>query len=197
MDQQGRPNEPQLVFRRDPQTGRPVEGRLRWGLIPHFCEKRSDFAPIHARAETIAENEWFSAAYRKRRCVVPMNSFFSEGRDREALCDFPSGRPSVRRRRHLRKLARPPDEYMGAHLRRHHRSGERPHRADPVNKHRSWTPWLCEANLLIYVVDSSRATKTKFPSGPTTIRSSASHDQISEMSRGASPPNVCNCEFSR
>ena len=78
MDQQGRPNEPQLVFRRDPQTGRPVEGRLRWGLIPHFCEKRSDFAPIHARAETIAENEWFSDAYRKRRCVVPMNSFFQK-----------------------------------------------------------------------------------------------------------------------
>jgi putative SOS response-associated peptidase YedK len=78
MDQQGRPNETQLVFRRDPQTGQPVEGRLRWGLIPHFCEKRPDFAPIHARAEAIAENEWFSDAYRKRRCVVPMNSFFQK-----------------------------------------------------------------------------------------------------------------------
>ena len=55
-----------------------MEGYLRWGLIPHFCEKRPDFAPIHARAETVAENEWFSDAYRKRRCVVPMNSFFQE-----------------------------------------------------------------------------------------------------------------------
>jgi hypothetical protein len=26
MDQQGRPNEPQLVYRRDPETGRPGEG---------------------------------------------------------------------------------------------------------------------------------------------------------------------------
>src|ERR1700733_3098765 len=43
MDQQGRPNEPQLVYRRDPETGQPVEGLLRWGLIPHFCEKRPDF----------------------------------------------------------------------------------------------------------------------------------------------------------
>jgi putative SOS response-associated peptidase YedK len=34
-----------------------VEGHLRWGLIPHFCEKRPEFAPIHARAETIAEND--------------------------------------------------------------------------------------------------------------------------------------------
>jgi putative SOS response-associated peptidase YedK len=78
MDQQGRPNEPQLVYRRDPETGRPVEGVLRWGLIPHFCDKRPDFAPIHARAETVAENEWFGDAYRRRRCVVPMNSFFQK-----------------------------------------------------------------------------------------------------------------------
>src|SRR4030081_927652 len=78
MDQQGRPNEPQLVYRRDPETGQPVEGHLRWGLIPQFCEKRPDFAPIHARAETVAENEWFGDAYRKRCCVVPMNSFFQK-----------------------------------------------------------------------------------------------------------------------
>jgi hypothetical protein len=78
MDQQGRPNELQLVYRRDPETGQPVEGHLRWGLILHFCEKRPEFAPIHARAETIAENEWFSDAYRRRRCVVPMNSFFQK-----------------------------------------------------------------------------------------------------------------------
>jgi putative SOS response-associated peptidase YedK len=78
MDQQGRPNEPQLVYRRDPGTGKPVEGYLRWGLIPHFCERRPDFAPIHARAETVAENEWFRDAYRRRRCVVPMNSFFQK-----------------------------------------------------------------------------------------------------------------------
>jgi putative SOS response-associated peptidase YedK len=76
MDQQGRPNEPQLVYRRHPETGQPVEGLLRWGLIPHFCEKRPDFAPIHARAETVAENEWFRDAY--CRCVVPMNSFFQK-----------------------------------------------------------------------------------------------------------------------
>ncbi len=55
-----------------------MEGLLRWGLIPHFCDKRPDFAPIHARAETVAENEWFSDAYHKRRCVVPMNSFFQK-----------------------------------------------------------------------------------------------------------------------
>jgi putative SOS response-associated peptidase YedK len=78
MNQQGRPNEQQLVYRRDPETGQPVGGLLRWGLIPHFCEARPDFAPIHARAETVAENEWFSDAYRKPRCVVPTNNFFQK-----------------------------------------------------------------------------------------------------------------------
>jgi putative SOS response-associated peptidase YedK len=90
MDQQGRPNEPQLVYRRDPETGQPVEGHLRWGLIPHFCEKRPDVAPIHARAETVAENEWFRDAYRKRRCIVPMNSFFRRIRAGSAT-RFPAG----------------------------------------------------------------------------------------------------------
>lgn len=80
MDRQGRPNEPELVYRRDPDTGQPVEGLLRWGLIPHFCETRPDFAPIHARVETVVEKEWFRDAYRRRRCIVPMNSFFQMSR---------------------------------------------------------------------------------------------------------------------
>jgi putative SOS response-associated peptidase YedK len=74
MDQQGRPNDRSLSTGGDPGTGKPVEGYLRWGLIPHF----PDFAPIHARVETVAENEWFGDAYRKRRCVVPMNSFLQK-----------------------------------------------------------------------------------------------------------------------
>jgi putative SOS response-associated peptidase YedK len=28
--------------------------------------------------KTVAENEWFCDAYRKRRCIVPMNSFFQK-----------------------------------------------------------------------------------------------------------------------
>ena len=61
-----------------PETGQPVELPLRWGLIPHFCETRPDFAPIHARAETVVEKEWFRGGARRRRCIVPMNSFFQK-----------------------------------------------------------------------------------------------------------------------
>ena len=105
MDQQGRPNEPQLVYRRDPETGRPVEGHLRWGLIPHFCGQRPDFAPIHARAETVAENEWFSDAYRKRRCVVPTDSFLQKGQGRQTVRNLSARRPTIRCRRYPGELA--------------------------------------------------------------------------------------------
>ena len=77
-----------------------MKGHLRWGLIPHFCERRPDFAPIHARAETVAENEWFSDAYRRRRCIVPMNSFFQKNATGKR-CDFASRRRPFRCSRHL------------------------------------------------------------------------------------------------
>jgi putative SOS response-associated peptidase YedK len=73
-----RPAGLQLVFCRDPETGLPVEGRLRWGLIPYYADARPDLQPIHARAETISEKRMFRDAYRKRRCIVPMNSFFQK-----------------------------------------------------------------------------------------------------------------------
>jgi putative SOS response-associated peptidase YedK len=76
-----RPSGSQLVFRRHPETGLPVEGRLRWGLIPHYADARPDLQPIHARAETITEKKMFRDAYRKRLCIVPMNSFFQKDRN--------------------------------------------------------------------------------------------------------------------
>ncbi len=77
-DKCARPAGLQLVFRRDPETGHPAEGRLRWGLIPHYADTRPALQPVHARAETISEKRMFREAYRKRRCIVPMNSFFQK-----------------------------------------------------------------------------------------------------------------------
>ena len=72
----GRPAELLPVVRRHPETGMPTQDDLRWGLIPHTAKRRPDIQPIHARAETVAENQMFGDAYRSRRCVVPMNAFF-------------------------------------------------------------------------------------------------------------------------
>jgi putative SOS response-associated peptidase YedK len=49
------PQKPQLVYRRHPETGKAVEGYLRWGFIPHDAVTRPKVQPIHARAETITE----------------------------------------------------------------------------------------------------------------------------------------------
>ncbi|MBR1221465.1 SOS response-associated peptidase [Bradyrhizobium sp. U87765 SZCCT0131] len=64
------------VWRYHPETGKPVETQMRWGLIPFDADRRPDFRPIHARAESIAEKRIFAGAYRRRRCVVPMTSFY-------------------------------------------------------------------------------------------------------------------------
>jgi putative SOS response-associated peptidase YedK len=77
-DEGARPSGLQLVYRRDPETGLPVEGRIRWGLIPHYADTRPDLQRIHARAETISEKRMFRVSYRRRRCIVPMNSFFQK-----------------------------------------------------------------------------------------------------------------------
>ncbi|MEA2898174.1 MAG: hypothetical protein QOJ84_3789 [Bradyrhizobium sp.] len=72
------PSTAQLVYRRDPVTGEMVEGQLTWGLIPHDADRRPDFRPIHARSETIHEQRMFRDAFRKRRCIAPMNAFFQK-----------------------------------------------------------------------------------------------------------------------
>ena len=67
------------------RTGRagwePV--RLRWGLIPSWAKDTKLAATmINARTETVAEKP----AFRKRRCIVPVNGFLS-GFDAELVAD--------------------------------------------------------------------------------------------------------------
>jgi putative SOS response-associated peptidase YedK len=64
-----------MVVRRHPENGAPVPGYLTWGLIPRDADTRPDIQPMNARAETIAEKPMFRYAYRKRRCVVPIDAF--------------------------------------------------------------------------------------------------------------------------
>jgi len=79
----GRPSQLLPVVRRHPETGAPTEGYLRWGLIPHDAPTRPSIQPIHARAETLTEKAIFRDAYRRRRCIVPMNLFYVRDRHRK------------------------------------------------------------------------------------------------------------------
>jgi putative SOS response-associated peptidase YedK len=63
-------------------TARNGEGRLevkalRWGLIPAWAkDKKIGAHGINARMETVATKPMFRAAFKKRRCIVPMNGYF-------------------------------------------------------------------------------------------------------------------------
>jgi putative SOS response-associated peptidase YedK len=51
--------------------------RYRWGLVPHWAEDgRSAAQRINARAETLERSPAFRDAFRRRRCLVPVDSFY-------------------------------------------------------------------------------------------------------------------------
>lgn len=50
---------------------------LRWGLIPFWADdKKIGSRMINARAETAASKPSFRAAFRRRRCLVPIDGFY-------------------------------------------------------------------------------------------------------------------------
>ena len=76
------PTQPGLVLRRNPQTGARHLDVLRWGLVPRWARDASGAAKlINARSETVAEKPSFREAFRKRRCLVPMDGFYEWAQD--------------------------------------------------------------------------------------------------------------------
>lgn len=59
------------------RNGRPAVARHRWGLVPRWA-KDTRFAArlINARSETVDTKPSFRAAFRRRRCLVPVNGWF-------------------------------------------------------------------------------------------------------------------------
>ncbi|HEX5591374.1 MAG TPA: SOS response-associated peptidase [Candidatus Limnocylindrales bacterium] len=70
----------------------------RWGLIPHWAESaKVGNRMFNARAETLAASPVFRESFRKRRCLVPVDSFYEwrrEGKVRQPFRVVPTdGRP--------------------------------------------------------------------------------------------------------
>ena len=73
----GAPSQELLVIRRNHHTGDVSLDPLRWGLIPYWCEDpKGGRKPINAKCETVQRLPTFRDAYRKRRCIVPVDGFF-------------------------------------------------------------------------------------------------------------------------
>ena len=71
------PSQELLVIRRNHQTGEVSLDPLRWGLIPYWCkDPTGGRKPINSKYETVPNLPTFRDAYRKRRCIVPVDGFF-------------------------------------------------------------------------------------------------------------------------
>jgi putative SOS response-associated peptidase YedK len=73
----GAPSQEFLVIRQNHKTGERSLDLLRWGLIPYWCaDPKGGRKPINAKAETVARLPTFREAYRKRRCIFPVDGFY-------------------------------------------------------------------------------------------------------------------------
>lgn len=71
------PTQDSLVLRRHPQTGARHLSVLRWGLVPRWAKDATGGARlINARRDGVADKPSFRDAFRKRRCLVPMDGFY-------------------------------------------------------------------------------------------------------------------------
>lgn len=67
------------------EDGERRMGMMRWGLVPFWADDPSiGNRMINARAETVAEKPAFRAAFRSRRCIVPMDGFYEWTQERAA-----------------------------------------------------------------------------------------------------------------
>jgi putative SOS response-associated peptidase YedK len=73
----GSPGQEHWVIRQHPDTGKRTLDRLLWGLIPHWVkDEKGGRRPVNARAETVSTLASFKDAYKRRRCLLPVNNFF-------------------------------------------------------------------------------------------------------------------------
>jgi putative SOS response-associated peptidase YedK len=72
----GAPTDNMPVVRLD-RDGRRSLDLLRWGLIPYWAKDTTiGFSTINAMAETVATKPVFREAFQRRRCLVPVDSFY-------------------------------------------------------------------------------------------------------------------------
>jgi putative SOS response-associated peptidase YedK len=72
----GSPGQDFLLIRQT-DAKQPVLGPAQWGLIPSGADDpKIAWKLINARAETVVTTDVFCAAYRYRRCLIPVDGFY-------------------------------------------------------------------------------------------------------------------------
>jgi putative SOS response-associated peptidase YedK len=65
------------IVRYDPNTGHRTLDLMRWGLVPYWSKDlKIGFSTINAMAETVNSKPVFREAFARRRCIVPVDSFY-------------------------------------------------------------------------------------------------------------------------
>jgi putative SOS response-associated peptidase YedK len=66
-----------LAIRYNPQTSQGSLDALRWGLIPHWAkDPKIEYNTINARMETVGTAQSYRQAFKKRRCLIPVDGFY-------------------------------------------------------------------------------------------------------------------------
>jgi len=71
------PQTMQPVIRLNPETGQREMVLMRWGLVPFFSKSPVfNYSTINAKAETLLSKPTFREPFKRRRCLVPVNSYY-------------------------------------------------------------------------------------------------------------------------
>jgi putative SOS response-associated peptidase YedK len=65
------------IVRYNPKDGSRTLDMMRWGLVPYWAKDiKIGFSTINATAETVDTKPVFREAFKRRRCIVPIDSFY-------------------------------------------------------------------------------------------------------------------------
>ena len=71
------PTQDVLAIRLNPETKQRTLDALRWGLIPNWAkDPKIAYKTINARVETVDTAPSYRQAFKKRRCLIPADSFY-------------------------------------------------------------------------------------------------------------------------
>jgi putative SOS response-associated peptidase YedK len=81
------PTDPLPIVRYNPKTHARSLDLMRWGLIPYWAKDlKIGYSTINAKAEGIEDRPAFREAFRRRRCLVPLDNFYEwqkRGKERQ------------------------------------------------------------------------------------------------------------------